>query len=68
MPQLLPQIQAATSKGVDVFLITKAHSERTRQGLATIRQIEKQLSNIGVIVMHKLRMHEKLIFIDEDIT
>jgi len=65
---LLPQFQAATEKGVQIFVITKAFSERSKSELATIRIIEKQLSEIGIILIHKLRMHEKLVFIDDDIT
>ena len=30
--------------------------------------MEQQPSEIGVVVMHKMRMHEKLVFIDDDIT
>ena len=30
--------------------------------------MEEQLSEIGVVVMHKMRMHETLVFIDDDIT
>ncbi len=66
---LLPQLQAAIERGVQIYIITKALSERTKAGeLAAIREIEKQLSEIGVTVIHKLRMHEKLVFIDDDIT
>lgn len=30
--------------------------------------MEAQLQEIGAVVMHKMRMHEKLVFIDDDIT
>ncbi len=65
---LMPQLAAACSREVTVILITKSHSERSPSELARIRKIEYQLSTIGVIVMHKMRMHEKLVFIDDDIT
>ncbi len=65
---LLPQLQAATERNVQIYVITKAHSERSNSELMTIKKIETQLSEIGIIVIHKLRMHEKLIFIDENIT
>jgi hypothetical protein len=65
---LLPHLQAASSRGVAVFVVTKAHSERSRSELAQIRKMEMQLSKIGVAVMHKIGMHEKLCFIDDDIT
>ena len=65
---LMPQLQAASFRGVAVFIITKSHSERSQSELAHIRRMEKQLSEIGVVVVHKMRMHEKLVFIDDDIT
>ena len=65
---LLPQFQSAIERGTNIYLITKTPSERSKSDLSTIKKIEKQLSEIGIIIIHKLRMHEKLIFIDEDIT
>ena len=65
---LLPQLQAAVERNVEVFIITKALSERSSSELSTIRKIENQLTEIGVAIIHKLRMHEKLVFIDDDIT
>ena len=65
---LLPQLQAATSRSIKVFIETKSHSERSKSELPQIKKIETQLSEIGAAVMHKLRMHEKLVFIDQDIT
>jgi len=65
---LLPQLQAAIERDVQFYVITKSLSERSKSELSTVRKIEKQLSEIGVIVIHKLRMHEKLVFIDDDIT
>jgi Cdc6-like AAA superfamily ATPase len=64
---LLPQLQAALDAGVEVVVITKDRSERSRRELPEILKIENQFSEIGVRVMHKLRMHEKLVFIDDDI-
>lgn len=65
---LMPQLQAASSRDVAVFVITKSRSERSKSELPQISRMEQQLSEIGVVVMHKMRMHEKLVFIDEDIT
>ena len=65
---LLPQFQGAIERGVQIYIITKALSERSNTELSTIRKIEKQLSEINAIIIHKLRMHEKLVFIDDDIT
>ena len=65
---LLPQLQAAIERGVEVYVITKALSERSRSELSTIKKIEAQLAEVGIAVIHKLRMHEKLVFIDDDVT
>lgn len=65
---LLPQLQAAASRGVTTFILTKSHSERSKTELNLYRKLENQLSEIGTVIIHKLRMHEKLVFIDEDIT
>lgn len=65
---LLPQLQSAIERGVKIYVITKALSERSKSELSTIRKIEGQLAAIGIAVIHKLRMHEKLVFIDEDVT
>jgi len=65
---LLPQLQAAASRGITIFILTKSHSERSKTELNLYRKLENQLSEIGAVIIHKLRMHEKLVFIDEDIT
>lgn len=65
---ILPQLQAAVERDVEVYVITKDISERLKSDLLRVRATEKQLSDIGVVVIHKLRMHEKLVFIDEDLT
>ena len=65
---LMPQLQAAVSRGVFIIIITKSLSERSASEVSQIRRIETQLTEIGVVIMHKMRMHEKLVFIDDDIT
>ncbi len=67
---LLPQLQAALERGVKISVITKPLSERTKPKgqLEHAKLVEKQLSVIGVNVVHKMRMHEKLVFVDDDIT
>lgn len=65
---LLPLLQAAVERGVEVYVVTKALSERRNTELPIYRKIEEQLADVGVAVIHKLRMHEKLVFIDEDVT
>ncbi len=63
----MPQIQAAISRGVSIVIITKSLSERLMSDISQTRKIETQLSEIGVVVVHKMRMHEKLVFIDDDV-
>jgi hypothetical protein len=65
---LAPQLQAAIDRGVAIYVVTKSHSDRKKSELPLIGQIEAQLSELGIVVIHKLRMHEKLVFIDDDIT
>ncbi|MBI2486338.1 MAG: AAA family ATPase [Deltaproteobacteria bacterium] len=65
---LLPQMQAAASRGITIFILTKSHSERSKTELNLYRKLENQLSEIGAVIIHKLRMHEKLVFIDDNIT
>jgi len=65
--RLKPQLQAAADRGVAIFIITKAHSERNKSDLPQIRQLEAQLSSINAVVLHKKGMHEKFVFIDDDI-
>jgi len=67
LAQLEPQIRSAIERGVRVYVVTKSLSERGKRELAQYRMLEKTLTSWGVIVVHKQRMHEKLIFIDNDI-
>lgn len=64
---ILPQLQAAVERGVMVYIITKTLQERNENELPVYRDLEKTLSIVGANVIHKLRMHEKLVFIDENI-
>jgi hypothetical protein len=64
---LLPQLTAARERKVDIYVVTKAHTERKSNELSRIKECENQLKSIGAFVIHKLNMHEKLIFFDDDI-
>lgn len=64
---LHPLLISAVERGVDVFVVTKTHSERSKGDLPSYRQIESSLEQWGVHVIHKKGMHEKLIFIDDEI-
>jgi len=65
--QLEPQIKAATERGVRVYVITKAHSDRNKNELTLYRMFERTLAAWEVIIVHKRRMHEKLVFIDDNV-
>ena len=65
---LLPMLQAAIERGVKIYVITKVLEERSRAERAVIENIEARLAAVGIVVIHKLRMHEKLVFVDDDVT
>jgi len=62
-----PHMQAAVERGVQVYVITRAWSDRKKRELSQYARLEDKLWKLGVHVLHKRGMHEKLIFIDEDI-
>jgi len=65
--QLEPQLRAALERGVKIFVITKAHSDRNKRELSEYRKLEQTITNWGGVIIHKRGMHEKLIFIDNGI-
>lgn len=65
--QLELQIRSAIERGVRVHVVTKSLSERAKRELSQYRMLENSLSKWGATVVHKQRMHEKLVFIDNDI-
>jgi len=65
--QLEPHIRAAIERGVRVYIVTKAHEDRSNRELHQYRMLENTLTDWGAIVVHKQRMHEKLLFIDDAI-
>ena len=64
---LEPQIKAAVDRGIRLYVITKPRSERSRRDLAEYENFERSLRDWNVVVIHKMRMHEKLVFIDDQI-
>jgi phosphatidylserine/phosphatidylglycerophosphate/cardiolipin synthase-like enzyme len=61
------QLKAAVDRGVYVYAITKPYADRGKREIPQYRFLEKTLEEWGVVVVHKQRMHEKLIFIDDAI-
>ena len=64
---LEPQIKAAIDRGVRVYVITKPRIERSRRDLAEYQNFERALTEWNVVVIHKIRMHEKLVFVDDEV-
>ena len=63
---LLPSFVDAINEGKRIIVVTKALSDRGRTELAQYQKCEQELRNIGVNVLHKKGMHEKLIFVDSE--
>jgi hypothetical protein len=64
---LEPHLRALVERGVLTYVITKTLGERATGQQETVARIEQALADWGVRVLHKRHMHEKLVFIDEDI-
>ena len=64
---VLPHLQSATARGVAVYVFTKAPEDRGKSELAQYQRLESRLTDSGVTVIHKPRMHEKLVFVDTTI-
>jgi hypothetical protein len=65
--QLEPQLKSADTRGVHIYLVTKAIGDRSRRDSDTYRRLEGILADWGVVVIHKRNMHEKLVFVDDEI-
>ncbi len=64
---LAPHIQAASARGVELFVVTKTLSERAKREQDQYRHMEQALAQWGAAVIHKLHMHEKLVFVDDSV-
>ena len=63
---LLPYFVDAINCGKQIVVVTKALSDRGRTEISQYQKCEKELRDIGVSILHKKGMHEKLIIIDYD--
>ena len=63
---LLPAFVDAINAGKQIIVVTKALSDRGKTELAQYQKCEQELRDIGVNVLHKKGMHEKLIFVDSE--
>jgi hypothetical protein len=66
--QLQTSIMSAVERGVKVYVVTKTISDRGEREKPTYRALNRTLTDWGVVVIPKARMHEKFIFVDDDIT
>jgi hypothetical protein len=66
MTHLQPSLQAAVQRGVEVYVVTKDLKER-RSHSAEYRYLEQALRSWGAVVVHKRGMHEKLVFVDDEV-
>lgn len=62
---LLPSFVDAIAAGKQIIVVTKALSDRSKVERHQYQKCEMELRDIGVSVIHKKGMHEKLIFIDD---
>ncbi len=60
-----PQLKDAVGRGARVYVVTKPPSDRGKREVESCRSLEKKLEEWGVVLIHKQRMHEKLVFIDD---
>jgi hypothetical protein len=65
--QLQAILLAAVERGIKVYVVTKARNDRNKSDRASYQMLEKTLTQWGVCVVHKAKMHEKLVFIDDSI-
>ena len=62
---LLPDFVDAVNNGKQIIVVTKALSDRGKAELSQYEKCERELFDIGVSIIHKKGMHEKLIFVDD---
>ena len=62
-----PHLRAAVERGVAVYVVTKTFDERNKADAPAYRTITSALLRWGVHVVPKKAMHEKLVFVDDDV-
>lgn len=60
-------LEGALERNVKIYLITKSLQERNRTEVYDYKEFENIIKQMGIMIIHKKGMHEKLIFVDEDI-
>lgn len=64
---LLPSFVDAISLGKSIIVVTKPPSDRGKAESEHYKKCEKILKEVGVSIIHKKGMHEKLILIDSNV-
>jgi hypothetical protein len=65
--ELHTALLSCVDRAVQVFVVTKTQGERSQGDRATYGQLINTLESWGVIVIPKKNMHEKLVFVDDDV-
>lgn len=65
LSQLLPYFNDAIKLGKQIIIVTKALEDRSKTELAQYKHLEEEMTFIGIQIIHKKGMHEKLIFVDD---
>jgi AAA domain/PLD-like domain len=60
-------LRAAVERDLKVYVVTKTLNDRSQAEVPGYRELMSTLQRWGIMVVPKKAMHEKLIFIDEDI-
>jgi hypothetical protein len=61
------RLRAAVDRGVPVYVVTKALDDRGIRERSTYQDLQRRLRSWGIFVVPKKAMHEKLVFVDDDI-
>ena len=67
LSKLLPYFIDLIKDGKKVIVITKEFSEREKDKRIIYEKCERELRYIGVQIIYKRGMHEKIVFVDDDI-
>jgi len=65
--ELHTALLSCADRGVQVFVVTKTQGERSKGERATYSDLLMTLESWGVVVIPKKNMHEKLVFVDDDV-
>jgi ssDNA-binding Zn-finger/Zn-ribbon topoisomerase 1 len=65
LSSLIPSFADAINRGCSIIIVTKALSDRTKTEFEHYKKCEEELRKIGINIIHKKGMHEKLIYVDD---